>query len=63
MKIPITKPYFDAEERENIVKPLDTGWIVQGPYVAEFQDRFAFGLCADLVKIHELADHYETTTK
>lgn len=41
MKIPITKPYFDAEERESIVKPLDTGWVVQGPYVAEFQERFA----------------------
>jgi dTDP-4-amino-4,6-dideoxygalactose transaminase len=41
MRIPITKPYFDAEERENIVKPLDTGWVVQGPYVAEFQERFA----------------------
>lgn len=41
MKIPITKPYFDNRERELLVKPLDTGWVVQGPYVEEFQNRFA----------------------
>ncbi len=33
MKIPITKPYFDQRERELLVQPLDTGWVVQGPFV------------------------------
>ncbi|MBL3538286.1 DegT/DnrJ/EryC1/StrS family aminotransferase [Aminivibrio sp.] len=41
MKIPITKPYFDQRERELLVEPLDTGWVVQGPFVTEFQSRFA----------------------
>ena len=41
MKIPITKPYFDQCEKEAIVKPLETGWVVQGPYVKEFERLFA----------------------
>ncbi|HIQ51645.1 MAG TPA: DegT/DnrJ/EryC1/StrS family aminotransferase [Nautiliaceae bacterium] len=41
MKIPITKPVFDSCEKENMLKPLETGWVVQGPYVNEFQNMFA----------------------
>lgn len=41
MKIPITKPYFGEEERAAILEPLDTGWVVQGPKVAEFERLFA----------------------
>jgi len=41
MKIPITKPFFDECEKESIVKPLETGWVVQGPYVKEFEQQFA----------------------
>ena len=41
MNIPITKTIFDIEEREAIVKPLETGWVVQGPNVAKFQEMFA----------------------
>ncbi|PIE65030.1 MAG: aminotransferase DegT [Desulfobacterales bacterium] len=41
MNIPITKPYFTERERELLVKPLETGWVVQGPYVSQFQDSFA----------------------
>ena len=41
MKIPITKTVFGKCEKENILKPLETGWVVQGPYVSEFQDMFA----------------------
>lgn len=40
MNIPITKAIFDEAEREAIVKPLDTGWVVQGPNVAEFERQF-----------------------
>jgi dTDP-4-amino-4,6-dideoxygalactose transaminase len=36
-QIPITKPFFDHEEFALITKPLETGWIVQGPYVQEFE--------------------------
>ena len=41
MKIPISKPYFDECEKENIVKPLESGWVVQGKYVGEFEKLFA----------------------
>ena len=41
MTIPITKTIFDECEKENIVKPLETGWVVQGPNVVKFQDMFA----------------------
>jgi len=41
MKIPITKPYFGPEEREAILKPLESGWVVQGPFVEEFEQKFS----------------------
>ncbi len=41
MKIPIAKPLFGEEELRAIQRPLETGWVVQGPYVAEFERRFA----------------------
>src|SRR5690242_18260922 len=41
VKIPITKPFFGAEERAAVVEPLESGWVVQGPRVAEFERAFA----------------------
>lgn len=38
--IPIAKPLFGAEELAAVAKPLESGWVVQGPYVAEFEKRF-----------------------
>jgi perosamine synthetase len=40
MRIPISRPYFGDEERAAIVEPLETGWVVQGPKVAEFERLF-----------------------
>src|ERR1041385_1937178 len=40
LRIPITQPYFGQEERDAIVQPLDSGWVVQGPLVQEFERRF-----------------------
>ena len=40
MNIPITKAILGDEEKIAITKPLDTGWIVQGPYVFKFQELF-----------------------
>lgn len=37
MKIPITKPYFGEEEKKALIETLESGWIVQGPKVAEFE--------------------------
>jgi perosamine synthetase len=39
--IPITRPFFGDEERAALVKPLETGWVVQGPFVKEFEEKFA----------------------
>ncbi|MCP4152926.1 MAG: DegT/DnrJ/EryC1/StrS family aminotransferase, partial [bacterium] len=41
MKIPITKPCFDDRELELMQKPLETGWVVQGPFVGEFEAKIA----------------------
>lgn len=40
-KIPITKPYLGAEEMAAVQRPLESGWLVQGPFVAEFERKFA----------------------
>lgn len=39
--IPITKPYFDEREKELIQKPLESGWVVQGEYVEQFEKSFS----------------------
>ncbi|MCA9540887.1 MAG: DegT/DnrJ/EryC1/StrS aminotransferase family protein [Myxococcales bacterium] len=50
MRIPITKPWFDAADFEAIVAPLTTGWVVQGPSVRQFEQKFAaFTGAADAV--------------
>jgi dTDP-4-amino-4,6-dideoxygalactose transaminase len=41
MSIPITKPFFGAEEMRAVQEPLESGWVVQGPFVREFERRFA----------------------
>ncbi|MCQ2529133.1 MAG: DegT/DnrJ/EryC1/StrS aminotransferase family protein [Saccharofermentans sp.] len=40
-KIPVTKPYFTEEEIELIKDSLDSGWVAQGPKVAEFEKMIA----------------------
>lgn len=40
-RIPITKPFFGAEEEAAIRAPVHSGWVVQGPYVREFEERFS----------------------
>ena len=41
MNIPITKPFFGPEEMRAVQLPLESGWVVQGPHVRVFEDRFA----------------------
>lgn len=40
MNIPIAKPFFDDKDLEIIRKPLESGWVVQGPFVKEFENKF-----------------------
>ena len=37
MTIPITKPLFGEDELRAVQLPLESGWVVQGPHVAEFE--------------------------
>ena len=41
MTIPITKPVFGEEELRAVQVPLESGWVVQGPHVAEFEESFS----------------------
>lgn len=40
MKIPIAKTEFTEADFDNIRKPLESGWVVQGPYVKEFENKW-----------------------
>lgn len=39
--IPVATPVIDEEEIEEVVKVLRSGFIAQGPRVAEFEEKFA----------------------
>ena len=41
MKIPIAKTKLTDEEFKIISKPLKSGWLVQGKFVEEFENRFS----------------------
>ncbi len=41
MKIPIARSLITSEEIEAIKKPLETGWVVQGPFVKDFEEKFS----------------------
>ncbi|KKQ34492.1 MAG: DegT/DnrJ/EryC1/StrS aminotransferase [Microgenomates group bacterium GW2011_GWA2_37_6] len=41
MKIPLTIPSFDKEEETAVAKVLRSGWVTQGPKVAEFEEEIA----------------------
>lgn len=41
MTIPITKTYFGPEELRAVQLPLESGWVVQGPFVEQFEARFS----------------------
>jgi dTDP-4-amino-4,6-dideoxygalactose transaminase len=41
LTIPITRHVFDREDFLAVQQPLETGWVVQGPHVAEFENLFA----------------------
>jgi perosamine synthetase len=55
--IPITKPFFGDEELRAVQEPLLSGWVVQGPRVAEFEQKF----CAYTGASHALAANSCTT--
>jgi len=42
--IPVSRPYFGVEEETAVVATLRSGWVTQGPRVAEFEKAFAAGL-------------------
>ncbi len=36
-RIPLTRPYFDNDELDEVKKVLDSGWVAQGPVVKRFE--------------------------
>jgi len=40
-KIPITQPVFGPAEEAAILAPLRSGWVVQGPFVKQFEEKFS----------------------
>ncbi|MFZ5906283.1 MAG: DegT/DnrJ/EryC1/StrS family aminotransferase [Nitrospirota bacterium] len=41
MQIPITRPYLGEEEKRLVSEVIGSGWVSQGPKVAEFEEKFA----------------------
>ncbi len=41
MYVPITRPWFDDDDLALLRQPLETGWVAQGPFVAEFERAMA----------------------
>ena len=39
--IPIAKTFLTKNEINSVVKPLNSGWLVQGQYVHEFEKKFS----------------------
>lgn len=39
--LPITRPFLGDAELAAVRVPLETGWLVQGPLVREFEEKFA----------------------
>lgn len=39
--LPIGAPYLDARDLARLAEPIERGWVVQGPLVAEFEQAFA----------------------
>src|ERR1051325_11174171 len=40
-QIPITKPIFGPEELQAVQQSLESGWVVQGPFVKQFEEKFS----------------------
>jgi dTDP-4-amino-4,6-dideoxygalactose transaminase len=39
--IPVARPYIGAEEEQAVIDVLRSGWVTQGPRVAEFEEKFS----------------------
>lgn len=41
MRVPLSKPWIGLEEAQGASETIASGWLIQGPKVAEFEERFA----------------------
>src|SRR3982074_2399066 len=39
--IPVARPYIGEEEEQAVIDVLRSGWVTQGPRVAEFEEKFS----------------------
>jgi perosamine synthetase len=47
LRVPIVKPSIGSEEADLVRESIESGWVVQGPRVAEFERRFASYIGSD----------------
>ena len=47
MSVPLARPWIGAEEAEAAREVVASGWLIQGPKVGEFEERFAAGVGAE----------------
>jgi perosamine synthetase len=45
--IPVARPYIGAEEEQAVIDVLRSGWVTQGPRVAEFEEKFSHYIGCD----------------
>ena len=41
MKVPIARTQLTEKEFDIVREPLESGWVVQGPYAKEFEDKWS----------------------
>ena len=41
MKVPIAKTALEPADLQAVLKPLESGWLVQGPFVREFEEAWS----------------------
>ena len=60
LNIPIAKTEFNDEDFQAQLKPLESGWIVQGPYVEEFENKWNSFLGLNILLLLHLVLHRYT---
>ena len=47
MKVPIARTSLTLQEKQSVLEPLHSGWLVQGPKVKNFEEQWSAFTKAD----------------
>ncbi len=53
--IPVAKPLLGDEELQAVARPIQSGWVSQGPEVASFEQEFAKSVGAKHAALYPIA--------